>query len=261
MTFNRNKVTSCIIAGFTSFILTTSAYAVVSTATPASVGFKPIATNSVTASGALGPNEVITLSSFGLTDTDGDLLDTTETMKTVQWYIQDGSTKTDLGSLGDDSVTIPADAAGKQLGLKYTVKTLTGTPNTAHDETDIILTVTNGGNISGGGGGGEIGRGTAVDPTAVAVTFTAAPTNALNGTTNIVPIAGVTTLTADLTCVAGTSCDESDFTYQWYMVDSADASDQSKWTNVGTDSKTYTLGKTDQNKVFVVDVAAKTATP
>lgn len=258
MTFNRNKVTSCIIAGFTGFILTTSAYAVVSTATPASVGFKPVATKSVTASGALGPNEVITLSSFGLTDADGDLLDNAETMKTVQWYIRDGSTKTNLGNLGDDSVTIPADAAGKQLGLKYTVKTLTGTPDTAHDETDITLTVANGGNISGGGGGGEIGRGTAVDPTAVAVTFTSAPTDILNGTANTVPVAGVTTLTADLTCVAGTSCDESDFTYQWHMADEAHANDQSKWVKVGTNSKTYTLEKNDQNKVFVVDVVAST---
>jgi len=258
MKFNRNRVTAGIIAGLTSFVLTTSAYAVVSTATPASVGFKPLSTNSVTASGALGPNQVITLSSFGLTDADGDLLDAAETMKTVQWYILDGSTKTDLGALGDDSVTIPTDAAGKQLGLKYTVRTLTGTPNAAHVETDIILTVANGGGITGGGGAGEIGRGSAVDPTAVAVTFNSAPTDALNGTTAIVPIVG-TTLTADLTCVAGTSCEDGDFTYQWKVADAATPDQLSDIASAT--GKTYTLLNTDQNKVFVVDVVATPATP
>lgn len=258
MTFNRNKVASCIIAGFTSFILTASAYAVAPTAvTPASVGFKPTATKSVTASGALGPNETITLKEFGFDDVDGDLLDMAETMKTVQWYIQDGSTKTDLGAQGANRIIIPADAAGKQLGLKYTVKTLTGTPNMAHEETDIILTVANGGGITGGGGGGEIGRGSAVDPAAVAVSFNSLPTDVLNGTTAIVPIAGQTTLTADLTCVAGTSCEDSDFTYQWSM---ADAATPDQLTPVGTNSKTYTLEKADQNKVFIVDVVAN-ATP
>lgn len=258
MTFNRNKVTSCIIAGFTSFILTTSAYAVVSTATPASVGFKPVSTNNVTASGALGPGQAIALTSFGLTDTDGDLLDTNETMKSVKWYILEGSTKTDLGSQGDHTITIPADAAGKKLGLKYTVKTLTGTPDTAHQETDIILTVSNGGGITGGGGGGEIGRGSAVDPTAVAISFNASPTDELNGTTANVPVVG-TTLTADLTCVAGTSCEESDFDYQWKVADAATPDQLSDIASAT--GKTYTLLNTDQNKVFVVDVVAKTATP
>lgn len=264
MTLNRNKVTSCIIAGFTSFVLTTSAYAVVSTATPPSVGFKPIATQSVTATGALGPNETISLSDFGLTDADGDLLDATETMKTVQWYIMDGSSKTDLGMQGDSAITIPADAAGKKLGLKYTVKTLTGTPNTAHEETDIILTVANGGGITGGGSGGEIGRGLAVDPDSVTVTFTSSPTLIQNGIegTNSAPIVGVTELSAELVCVAGTSCDESDFIYTWLMGDAGET-DTSKFTPVALDGngKTYTPKTTEQNKAFAVDVKAKTATP
>ncbi|MCW6569832.1 ZirU family protein, partial [Yersinia ruckeri] len=252
---NKNKVMAGIIAGFSSFILTTSAYARVSTATPASVGFKPVASGSVSASGALGPNQTITLTTVGFTDNDGDLLDTTETLKTVQWYLLDGTTQTTLGGPGDVSVALPGDSAGKKLGVKYTVKTLTGTPSSAHRETDIILTIANGGGISGGGGGGEIGRGAAVDPTTVAVTFTSSPSDELNGTQDrTVPVVG-TTLTADLTCVAGTSCDDTDFTYQWKV---ADATTPGTLTDItSATGKTYTLTGTDQNKVFVVDVVAK----
>lgn len=258
MLFCRNKVASSIAIGFVSFALTTSAYAVVSVATPPSVGFKPIATKTVTASGGLGPSEVIALSGFGYTDSDGDALDITSTMATVQWYIMDGTTKTNLGNQGASSITIPADAGGKKLGLKYTIKTSTGHPDTAHEETDIILTVANGGGITGGGGGGEIGRGSAVDPTAVSVAFSSTPTDALNGTTANVPVVG-TVLTANLTCVAGTSCEDADFTYQWKV---ADAATPNNLTDIASATgKTYTLEKTDQNKVFVVDVVAKVATP
>ncbi|MEG0422863.1 MAG: ZirU family protein [Hafnia sp.] len=258
--FNLNKISSSLFAGALSFAITTSAYAVVSVATPASVGHKPVASGNVTSTGALGPGQTVTLVDFGFTDTDGDLIDSTETMKTVQWYIMDGTTKTDLGAAGSAAAMIPADATGKKLGLKYTIKTISGSPKEANAETDIILTVSNGGNISGGGSGGEIGRGSAVDPTAVAVTFTSAPTDAANGTTTVVPIAGVTVLAAGLTCVAGTSCDDADFTYQWKV---ADAATPNTLTDVaGATGKTYTLTKTDQNKVFVVDVSVKsTVTP
>lgn len=255
--YKLNKISASLFAGVLGFAITTSAYAVVSTATPASVGHRPVATGSITASGALGPNQTVTVSNFGFTDDEGDLIDLTETMKTVQWYILDGTTKTDLGNVGDDSVTLPNDATGKKLGLRYTVKTVTGLPSEAHAETDIILSVSNGGGVTGGGADGEIGRGAAVNPTDVAVTFTSAPTDELNGTTAVVPIAGVTTLTADLTCVAGTSCEEGDFTYQWQM---ADAATPNQFTDVtGATGKTYTLNKTDQNKVFVVDVNVKPA--
>ncbi|EIP0297681.1 hypothetical protein LRN22_004170 [Salmonella enterica] len=252
-----NNITASLFAGVFGFAITTSAYAVVSSATPASVGHRPVATGSVTASGALGPGQLISVSNFGFTDADGDAIDTTETMKTVQWYILDGTTETILGNKGDSSVTLPADSAGKRLGLKYTVSTSTGTPKVAFAETDMILSTTNGGGISGGGNDGEIGRGAAVDPTSVAVTFTSTPTDALNGTTSVVPIAGQTTLTADLTCVAGTSCEEGDFTYQWKM---ADAATPGTLTDIaGATGKTCTLEKTDQNKVFVVDVSVKPA--
>lgn len=255
--FTLNKISSSIFAGALSFAITTSAYAVVSSATPVAVGHRPVATGNISATGALGPGQAVTVTNFGFTDTDGDLIDATETMKTVQWYILDGANKTDLGKAGDDSVTIPNDAAGKKLGIKYTVKTLTGLPKDAYTETDIILTVANGGGVTGGGADGEIGRGAAQNPTAVAVTFTSAPTDERNGTTNVVPIAGVTTLTADLTCVAGTSCDETDFTYQWKV---ADAATPGTLTDVtGATGKTYALEKTDQNKVFVVDVNVKPA--
>ncbi|MBC6503493.1 hypothetical protein GW742_18755 [Citrobacter freundii] len=254
-----NKISSSLCAGLFGFAVTTSAYAVVSTATPASVGHRPVATGNVSATGALGPGQTVTVTNFGFTDIDGDLIDATETMKTVQWYIMDGSTKTDLGNVGADSVTIPNDATGKKLGLKYTIKTVTGTPNEAHTETDIILTTSNGGGVTGGGADGELGRGAAVDPTAVVVTFTSTTTDEINGTTSMVPVAGVTTLTADLTCVAGTSCEESDFTYQWKV---GDAASPNTLTNIaGATGKTYLLEKTDQNKVFVVDVNVKTATP
>ncbi|EDK4890743.1 hypothetical protein GG882_16045 [Salmonella enterica] len=259
--FNLNKISTSLCAGALGFAITTSAYAVVSTATPASVGHKPVASGDVTATGALGPGQTVTVTDFGFTDIDGDLIDATETMKTVQWYIleTDGVTKTNLGAAGVDSATIPVNATGKKLGLKYTIKTLTGLPNEAHTETDIILTSSNGGGVTGGGADGELGRGAAVDPTAVTVTFTSTTTDEINGTTNMVPVAGVTTLTADLTCVAGTSCDDSDFTYQWKV---ADAATPGTLTNVaGATNKTYTLDKTDQNKVFVVDVNVKTATP
>ncbi|MEG1440151.1 MAG: ZirU family protein [Hafnia sp.] len=253
--FNLNKISSSLFAGALSFAITTSAYAVVSVATPASVGHKPVASGNVTSTGALGPGQAVTLVDFGFTDTDGDLIDSTETMKTVQWYIMDGSTKTNLGAAGSAIATIPADATGKKLGLKYTIKTISGSPKEANAETDIILTVSNGGGVTGGGTDGELGRGAAVDPTTVAVTFTAAPTVEHNGTADAVPIAGVTELTAGLTCVAGTSCDDADFTYQWKVADAATPNTQ---TDVaGATSKTYKLEKTDQNKVFVVDVNVK----
>lgn len=253
--FHLNKISTSLFAGALSFAITTSAYAVVSVATPASVGHKPVASGKVTVTGALGPGQTVTVKDFGFTDIDGDVIDATETLKTVQWYIMDGTTKTDLGAAGSETAAIPTDATGKKLGLKYTIKTLTGSPNTAHAETDIILTVSNGGGVTGGGADGELGRGAAVDPTAVAVAFTATPTDEINGTTTATPIAGVTVLTADLTCVAGTSCEDGDFTYQWKV---ADAATPTVLTDVaGATNKTYTLAKTDQNKVFVVDVNVK----
>lgn len=255
--FMRNKIRSSLFAGALSFAMTTSAYAIVSSATPASVGHRPIATGSITASGALGPGQTITVSDFGITDTDGDLIDFAETLKTAQWYIQDGTTKTDLGSAGDKSVTLPMDSVGKKLGLKYTVKTLAGSPKDAFEETDIILSTTNGGGVTGGGSDGEIGRGAAQDPTAVAIAFTSTTSDDINGTTSVVPVAGVTVLTADLTCVAGTSCEEGDFTYQWKVADAATPGTLNEV--VGATGKTYTLDKTDQNKVFVVDVNVKSA--
>lgn len=254
--FSLNKITASLSAVAIGFAITTSAYAVVSTATPASVGHRPVATGSITATGALGPGQTITVNDFGITDSDGDLIDATETMKTVQWYIMDGANKTNLGAAGSATATLPADAAGKKLGIKYTVKTLTGMPKDAYTETDIILTTANGGGVTGGGADGEIGGGAAVDPTSVAITFTSSPTDEINGTTSAVPVAGVTTLTADLTCVAGTSCAEGDFTYQWKVADAATPGTLTDIT--GATGKTYTLEKTDQNKVFVVDV---TVTP
>lgn len=246
------KMNSSLLVAALGFGITTSTYAVISVATPASVGHRPVATSNITANGALGPGQTITVSNFGMTDTDGDLIDTVETMKTVQWYILDGANKTNLGAAGSASATLPGDATGKKLGIKYTVKTLTGIPNDAYAESDIILTVSNGGGITGGDVDGEIGRGAAVDPTNVAVTFTSAPTDEHNGTTAAVPIAGVTTLTAMLTCVAGTSCDDTDFTYQWKVADAATPATLKDIA--GATGKTYTLEKTDQNKVFVVDV-------
>ncbi|MDQ4429028.1 ZirU family protein [Yokenella regensburgei] len=250
-----NRVTATLSAAALGFAITTSAYAVVSTATPASVGHRPVATGNISATGALGPNQVITVNDFGMTDNDGDLIDISETMKTVQWYIMDGATITNIGTAGSATVTLPSDAAGKKLGLKYTIKTLTGIPKEAYTESDIILTTTNGGGVTGGGSDGEIGRGAAVDPTAVVITYASSPTDENNGTTSIVPVAGVTTLTADLTCVAGTSCEEGDFTYQWKVADAGTPGSLSDI--VGATNKAYTLEKSDQNKVFVVDVNVK----
>lgn len=252
------SISVSLLGSLIGFTVASSAYAVLSPSTPATVGFRPVATGSITASGALGPGETISVSDFGLTDKDGDLVDVTETLKTVQWYLSDGGTVTDIGTKGDKTVNIPADAMGKKLGLKYTVKTLTGFPKVAFTETDIILTAANGGGVTGGGADGAIGAGTAVDPTSVEVTFTSSPTDELNGTTSVVPVAGETTLTANLTCVAGTSCAESDFTYQWKV---ADAASPDVFTDVaGATGKTYLLEKTDQNKLFVVDVSVKPST-
>ncbi|ECN9266976.1 hypothetical protein ZL58_23515 [Salmonella enterica subsp. enterica serovar Typhimurium] len=260
MSFKKTSIALAIIGS--TLIVNNSALAAVasttSTETSALVGHRPVDKKDgaieIKANGVLGPGETITITDFLYEDKDSDLLDQTETQKTVQWFTKDATgAKTEITSgKGNMSVTIPADATGKFLVVTYTLKTSTGTPAEAYKATEITLNRTNTDNITGGGAGGEIGMGTPII-TSVTINVPTTPTDEEHGTTVAgTPIVGMA-IEAEVTCDKGTVCEADSFDYKWLKDD--DAGNFSEIT--GQNSTTFMPTADMQGRKFKVEVTPK----
>ncbi|ECA0340824.1 hypothetical protein EIK87_22930 [Salmonella enterica subsp. enterica serovar Richmond] len=260
MSFKKTSIALAIMGStlFVSNSTLAAAVATTSSETTALVGHRPVdkkdGATEIKANGILSPGETITITEFLYEDKDNDLLDQTETEKTVQWFTKDATgTKTEIASgKGKMSAVIPNDATGKTLVVTYTLKTSTGTPAVAYKATEITLKRTNAENITGGGTGGEIGMGAPII-TSVSIKVPTNPTNEVNGTDVVgTPIVG-TAIEADVICDKGTVCEADSFDYKWLKDD-----DAGNFTEItGQNGKTFTPTSDMQGRKFKVEVTPK----
>ena len=158
------------------------------------------------------------------------------------------------GSAGNMTVNIPANAGGKQLVAVYKLKTQTGNPIEAHQNTEVVFTRINAGSVTGGGSNGEIDMGAPII-TAVNINLNSQPTDKINGTTVAnTPIVGETVLTAEVVCEAGTLCADDNFDYQWLMDDGKGGA-FSEIQNAN--AKTFTPSHDMQGRKFKVQATPK----
>ncbi|MCU6198640.1 hypothetical protein KWI12_17410 [Citrobacter cronae] len=260
MNFKKKAIALAIIGSalFASNSVLAAVVATTSTETSALVGHRPVdkknGATEIKANGVLGAGETITITEFLYEDKDKDLLDQTETEKTIQWYTKDASgAKTEItAGKGKMNVTIPADATGKSLVVTYTLKTSTGTPAEAFKATEITLNRTNADAITGGGAGGEIGMGSPIIAS-VSINVPTTPTTEINGTDVAgTPIVG-TAIEAQVTCDKGTVCADDSFDYKWLKDDGA--GNFSEIT--GETNKTFTPDTGMQGRKFKVEVTPK----
>lgn len=241
-----------------------------SEATSASVGHRPVAAvkdgKNLLVSGSLMTGETLTIEKFFITDADGDgegkdgdEANLAKTIADVKWVLVRGTDRKDLAA-NKAEITIPADAAGGQIEVTYTVRTLTGTPDAAILPTSIILTPGNSG-VTGGIDGTITANLASVS---IEVEYAAdgqpgaAPSDAVNGTdVQGTPVVG-STLKANVQCYSGGiagECDSSQtFSYRWTMSDSANGPFN---TDVGT-GQTHQVTGTQQGKFFKVEVTPVT---
>lgn len=247
----------------------------------ASVGHRPVATpdggKDLEVSGTLITGETLTINKFFITDADGDGEGTSgkeaNLAKTlagtpgssgvtpvpgVKWeLVKDGNT-TALTANADNSLTIPAEAAGGKIKVIYTVHTATGKPDVAHQSTSIILTPANSG--AGLAPGGNIDGTVSAKLTGVTIIVNSSPTEELNGTAIAgTPVVG-STLVADLACAVTSDCadPETKYNFQWQMADVSTPKDFTNLTDADATSMTYTVKGNQQNKLFQVVVIPKT---
>lgn len=237
-----------------------------------SVGYRPIAApkdgKDLQITGKLITGETLTIDKIFITDADGDGNDSdvageASLAKTdVTWVLvkADSSEVTLTHSAGNNKVLIiPAEAAGGKIKVVYTVKTKSGTPDTADAETSIILKPDNSG-VTDGSTDGTISAkltGVTINVIYAASGYGAAPTDALNGT-NVqnTPVTG-STLEAALTCAVASDCADAEtkYDFQWQMADAGTTS----FTDItGAQDMTYKITGTQQNKLFKVVVTPKT---
>lgn len=235
-----------------------------------SVGHRPVATahngKDLEVSGTLITGEVLTINKFFITDVDGDGEGTdkkeanlNKTITDVVWkLIKDGS-ETQL-AIGTQSLTIPAEAAGGKIQVTYTVRTSTGTPDTAILPSSIILTPANSGATVAPGGNVDGTVSAKLANVVIDVLYTTtgagqAPSDDINGTDEQgTPVVG-STLKATLTCTVQSDCDnpETRYDFQWSMGDSASGPFSTK---LGS-GQTHQVHGSQQGKYFSVDVTPK----
>ncbi|EMK7037467.1 hypothetical protein V9U04_004888 [Salmonella enterica subsp. enterica] len=249
----------------------------------ASVGHRPVATpvggKDLEVSGTLITGDTLTINKFFITDADGNGEGTDKKeanlAKTlagtpgssgvtpvpgVKWELVKGGNTTALTANPDNSLTIPAEAAGGKIKVTYTVHTATGKPDVAHQSTSIILTPANSG--AGLAPDGNIDGTVSARLAGVTIKVNGTPTNELNGTTTAgTPIVG-STIEAELTCAVASYCanPETKYDFQWQMADftTPDVFTDIPDTDPEATSMTYTVKGDQQNKLFKVVVTPKT---
>lgn len=234
------------------------------TETLPAVGHRPVAkvdgNTVIKATGTLTSGGTIEIKEFLYEDVNNDALDTNETAKTLQWYLQEANNpqqRTPIaGAAGNLTVQIPANAGGKQLVAIYRLKTQTGSPIEAFQDTEVVFTRTNADGVTGGGSQGEIDMGAPII-SQVNINLTSNPTDAINGTDVAnTPIVGETLLTAEVVCEAGTMCGDDDFEYQWLMDDGKGGA-FSEVPGAEAKKKTFTPQHDMQGRKFKVQATPK----
>ncbi|MES1770864.1 ZirU family protein [Escherichia coli] len=264
MNFRKKALALAILASSATFG-SVAAYATTVTSqaeTLPAVGHRPVAkvdgNTVIKATGVLTSGGSITITEFLYEDANKDALDVNATAGTLEWYLQEVNNpnqRTQIaGSAGNMTVNIPANAGGKQLVAVYKLKTQTGNPIEAHQNTEVVFTRINAGSVTGGGSNGEIDMGAPII-TAVNINLNSQPTDKINGTTVAnTPIVGETVLTAEVVCEAGTLCADDNFDYQWLMDDGKGGA-FSEIQNAN--AKTFTPSHDMQGRKFKVQATPK----
>ncbi|WP_340520555.1 ZirU family protein [Escherichia coli] len=264
MNFRKKALALAILASSATFG-SVAAYATTVTSqaeTLPAVGHRPVAkvdgNTVIKATGVLTSGGSITITEFLYEDANKDALDVNATAGTLEWYLQEVNNpnqRTQIAdSAGNMTVNIPANAGGKQLVAVYKLKTQTGNPIEAHQNTEVVFTRINAGSVTGGGSNGEIDMGAPII-TAVNINLNSQPTDKINGTTVAnTPIVGETVLTAEVVCEAGTLCADDNFDYQWLMDDGKGGA-FSEIQNAN--AKTFTPSHDMQGRKFKVQATPK----
>lgn len=118
-----------------------------SSATPASVGHRPVATTNakkIEVSGELTTGSTLQIADVFIRDEDGDplSLDKMNNADDIKWYLVDNEAADPSGTPAatGTAFTIPADAGGKKIKIVYRIKTATGTPDSAFLPATVLLT-------------------------------------------------------------------------------------------------------------------------
>ncbi len=242
-----------------------------SSATPASVGHRPVATanaKKLAVSGELMTGSTLQIADIFIGDEDGDVLslDKMNNIDDIKWYLVDNEATDPSGTptATGTAFTIPADAGGKKIKIVYRIKTATGTPDSAFLPTTVLLT-----SASSGVGGDSATDGTISNKlrsvTIKVVNENNKPTPELNGTNDPnTPVVGGT-LEAVLECAttAAAECEASNYNFTWQMADAATPDQFNELNNTNAEKHKYIIKGTEQNKLFRVHVTPKTtkATP
>lgn len=266
----RFKTTFLAISIFSIYLTEVQAYSrsgsVLSESTPISVGHRPEATADVeklTVTGSLTTGDKLTITNFGMSDKDGDLLDLDRTIQSVKWFLVDNDSSA-LPPKPDgtgDAFVIPASATGKRIKVEYLIMTgeNVSNPDRAKDTTRVLLTAGTSG-VSGGQADTGIITGKL---TSVTIQVNKTPTMDENGTDIVgTPIVG-STLTATLICdsaVNASECDTSNYDFKCQIAESGTDSFVDM-APVGSTPFQHQVQGNQQNKLFRVLVSPKTVTP
>lgn len=237
----------------------------VSSATPASVGHRPVATTSekkLEVSGDLTTGSVLSIDNVFFTDVENDALDLSKmnNAEDIKWYLVNNDADTPSGTPAGTgtSFTIPGDAGSKKIKVVYRIKTATGTPDSAFQPNTVLLTTAS----SGVGGDGAVDGTISNKLKAVTINVlneTGKPTDELNGTDVAgTPVVGGT-LEAVLECAASSAadCDVSKYNFTWQIADAATPNTFTDLNNTHAEPNKYTVKGTEQNKLFRVHVTPK----
>lgn len=200
-----------------------------SSATPASVGHRPVATTNakkIEVSGELTTGSTLQIADVFIRDEDGDplSLDKMNNADDIKWYLVDNEAADPSGTPAatGTAFTIPADAGG----------------TISNKLRSVTINVVN-----------ESGK----------------PTDELNGTNDAnTPVVGGT-LEAVLECAAtaAAECEVSNYNFTWQMADAGTPDKFTDLNNTNAEKHKYIIKGTEQNKLFRVHVTPKTtkATP
>ncbi|HCL5276887.1 TPA: hypothetical protein N2G40_000078 [Salmonella enterica] len=269
MYFKRSLLALAICASMVSVeaVANTRANDMASSATPASVGHRPVATTDakkIEVTGELTTGSTLQLDNVFFTDKENDplALNKMNNADDIKWYLVDDEAADPSGTPAatGTAFTIPADAGGKKIKIVYRIKTQTGMPDSAFLPTTVLLT-----SASSGVGGDSAADGTISNKlrsvTINVVNESGKPTDELNGTNDAnTPVVGGT-LEAVLECAttAATECEVSNYNFTWQMADAATPDTFSDLNNTNAEKHKYIIKGTEQNKIFRVHVTPKTA--
>ncbi|MGL4183158.1 ZirU family protein [Enterobacter ludwigii] len=267
MTFKKTILALGICATLFSMntMANTRANDMVSPATSASVGHRPVATTSekkLDVTGDLTTGSILHIDNVYFTDVENDTLDLGKmnNAEDIKWFVVNNDADTPSGTPAGTGTafTIPGDAGGKKIKVVYRIKTASGNPDSAFLPTTVLLTTASSG----------VGGDSAVDGTisnklkSVKINVlneSGKPTDELNGTdVTGTPVVGGT-LEAVLECAASSAadCDVSKYNYTWQIADASAPNAFTDLNNSHAEPNKYVVKGTEQNKLFRVHVTPK----